>query len=63
MATRNLDCGCVAPPAQAARVRPLSRSPKEGPLLYAAGWGCNLGGKFLVHVREPMGSLNCDVNY
>jgi hypothetical protein len=53
-----LGCGCAAPLAQAARVRPLSRAPKEALLLCAAGRGRSLGGGFLVHVREPLGPLH-----
>ena len=36
-------------------MRPLSRAPKEAPLMCAAGRGRSLGGGFSVHVREPIG--------
>ena len=55
MAARRLGSGCAAPPAQAARVRPLPRAPKEVPLLCAEGRGCSLGEGFVVHVRELIG--------
>ena len=61
MAARSLGCGCVAPPAQAACVRPLSLAPKEAPLLCAAGQGRSLGRGFFVHVREPIASVANDL--
>ena len=61
VAARNLGCGCVAPPAQATRVRPLSRAPKDAPLLCAAEQGRSLGRGFFVHVREPIASVANDL--
>jgi hypothetical protein len=54
VAASRLGSGCAAPSTQAARMRPLSRAPKEALFLCATGRGRSLGGGFFVHVREPI---------